>query len=63
MSDLSSITLKVGMTAVAWTEVSDLDVSELKEDFIRVEITVSVLAIDEDSVTLAIEQQANTEDE
>ena len=51
MSDLTSVTLKPGMTAVAWTDVS--------EDGIRllsVEAKVTVLAIDDDSVTLAIEQ-------
>lgn len=53
MSDLSSVTLKIGMTATAWT-----DVSELGRHVLRVEANVTVLSIDEDSVTLAIEQQS-----
>ena len=51
MSDLSTVTLKVGMVASAWTDVSEFGVHLL-----RVEANVTVLAIDDDSVTLAIEQ-------
>ncbi len=51
MTDLSSVTLKVGMTVMAWT-----DVSEMGAHVLRVEASVTVLSIDEDSVTLAIEQ-------
>ncbi len=51
MSDLTSVTLRVGMTTTAWTDVS--------EDGIRllsVEAKVTVMAVDGDYVTLAIEQ-------
>lgn len=51
MNDLSSVTLKVGMTVMAWT-----DVSEMGTHVLRVEASVTVLSVDEDSVTLAIEQ-------
>ncbi len=51
MSGLISVTLKPGMTAVAWTDVSEDGVRLLS-----VEAKVTVLAIDDDSVTLAIEQ-------
>lgn len=57
MTDLSSVTLKVGMTAIAWT-----DVSELETHVLRVEASVTVLSVDGDSVTLAIEQSI-TKDE
>lgn len=51
-AELSTMTLRVGMTAIAWTDFSEDD-----EPVLRVEAHITVLAIKDDYVTLVIEQK------